>query len=201
MKSVLFISPHTDDVELSCGGTIARFVETGISVRVLCLADGRSLYPDIPLFEEFNRSMEVLGIEWSQCEEFPIREFSSERQAILSKFICLRDSISLGAVFIPSRHDTHQDHKVVYQEAIRAFKYCNVYEYEQPWNHSTFEPQFFASLQRPHVEKKLESLQCYVSQAHRPYMQKNHILAQLTYRSFFAKTSWAEAFQVRRIII
>jgi len=201
MKDVLFISPHTDDVELSCGGTIARFAEIGISVRVLCLADGKNLYLDIPLFEEFRNSMKVLDVKWYQLQEFPIRGFSEYRQKILDCFIFIRDSLSPGAVFIPSRYDTHQDHKTVYQEAIRAFKYCNVYEYEQPWNHSIFEPQFFVSLQRNHVTKKINSLQCYASQASRPYMQKNHILSQLTYRSFFAKTSWAEVYQIRRIII
>ena len=32
-KNILVLAPHTDDGELGCGGTIAKFVENGAKVH------------------------------------------------------------------------------------------------------------------------------------------------------------------------
>lgn len=34
-KKVLVLAPHTDDAELGCGGSIAKFVEEGREVHVV----------------------------------------------------------------------------------------------------------------------------------------------------------------------
>ena len=37
-KRMLIISPHTDDGELGCGGTIARFIHDGYDVKYVALS-------------------------------------------------------------------------------------------------------------------------------------------------------------------
>ena len=44
--SILIISPHTDDAELGCGGSIAKFVEAGKDVHLLALSTAeKSIVP------------------------------------------------------------------------------------------------------------------------------------------------------------
>ena len=35
---ILFLSPHTDDIEFGCGGTLARFLEQGEKVMVIAFS-------------------------------------------------------------------------------------------------------------------------------------------------------------------
>ena len=37
-KKILIISPHTDDGELGCGGSIAKFIEEGNDVQYVALS-------------------------------------------------------------------------------------------------------------------------------------------------------------------
>ena len=43
-------------------------------------------------------------------------------------------------IFTTSMNDIHQDHKVIYEESIRAFKFENLLSYEIPWNTKNFKP-------------------------------------------------------------
>ena len=65
-KRALVLAPHTDDAKLGCGGTIARFLEEGVELRVAaCSTAENSLPPGIPrtqLRDEFTESMGTFGI-------------------------------------------------------------------------------------------------------------------------------------------
>ena len=40
-KKVLILAPHTDDGEIGCGGTIARFIEEGAEVYYVAFSSAR----------------------------------------------------------------------------------------------------------------------------------------------------------------
>ena len=48
-KKILVISPHTDDGELGCGGSIAKFIEEGDEVDYVALSCcEKSIPPEYP---------------------------------------------------------------------------------------------------------------------------------------------------------
>ena len=48
-KKILVISPHTDDGELGCGGSIAKFIEEGDKVDYVALSCcEKSIPPEYP---------------------------------------------------------------------------------------------------------------------------------------------------------
>ncbi len=48
-KKILIISPHTDDGELGCGGTIAKFIEEGNEVDYVAFPAVKNQFlPNIP---------------------------------------------------------------------------------------------------------------------------------------------------------
>lgn len=96
----------------------------------------------------------------------------------------------------------HQDHQVVYIEALRAFKKTScILGYEHPWNNLTFQTILFVPLQKRHIERKIQALQRYKSQDFRKYMQKEFILSLAKVRGTQIETEFAEAFEVIRWII
>ncbi len=202
----LVLAPHTDDGEFGCGGTIARLVDEGRSVTYVAFsAAEKSVPPEFPddvLRREVVDATEVLGIQRDHLRigHFEVRDFPHQRQEILDYMIRLRDELQPDVVFLPSRHDTHQDHFTVHAEGIRAFKGTTMLGYEVPWNNLVFETTCFVSLEERHVQRKIDALECYRSQRGRPYANAESLRAQARLRGTQAGCRFAETFQVIRWI-
>jgi LmbE family N-acetylglucosaminyl deacetylase len=204
-KKILVISPHTDDGELGCGGSIARFIEEGHDVTYVALSSCEKSvpceYPRDILKQEVRKATKILGIKKPILYEFEVREFPRLRQEILDTLIQLRDSIQPNTVFTPSSFDTHQDHRTAYEETLRAFKKCTILGYEQPWNNITFNTLAFIPLEEDHIEKKVRALECYETQRHRAYLNRDFIRGLALTRGTQIEEKYAEAFQVIKWVI
>jgi LmbE family N-acetylglucosaminyl deacetylase len=204
---ILVLAPHTDDAELGCGGTIARFLEQGADVFVAAFSTAQeSLPPDTPhdtLRQEFLQAMQTLGVPRDQLfvRDFRVRHLSEHRQEVLEDLVSLRAQVEPDLVLLPSVHDMHQDHQVVHAEGLRAFKDISVLGYELLWNHISFDAQAFVRLEERHVESKQRGLQCYQSQIllKRPYFEKEFIMSWARMRGLQVKAALAEAFEVMRL--
>lgn len=207
VSNALILAPHTDDAELGCGGSMARFLEEGITLHVAVFSTAdESLPPGTPkgtLKDEFYHAMEIMGIPEKQLHvyDYPVRRLSYFRQEVLEELIGLRRLTKPDIIFIPSGQDLHQDHKVVYNEGLRAFKDLSLLGYELPWNHITFSAQAFISLEMHHLNKKWEALQAYKTQLQleRPYFSPDFLNGLARLRGTQVKAKWAEAFEVIRI--
>ena len=206
-KSLLVIAPHTDDAELGCGGSISRFLDEGIDVTVVAFSTAKeSLPPGVPLDtlkNEFLTAMQILGVSNDHLLifDYPVRQLTDHRQEILEHLVYLRRSLSPEVVFAPSGSDVHQDHQVLYAEAVRAFKQTTLWGYELPWNHINFAAQAFVTIKNEHLEKKWLALQAYKSQIelNRSYFTFNFIEGLARVRGTQIGTEFAEAFEVVRI--
>lgn len=83
---------------------------------------------------------------------------------------------------------------------MRAFKHCSILGYELPWNNFKFENDFFVKLSDEHMDKKIEAVNEYKSQAHRPYCNEEYLRAHAMTRGLQVKTKYAEVFQLIRWI-
>ena len=206
-KSVVVLAPHTDDGEFGCGGTIAKFVEEGKNVHYVAFSICETSVPkDFPpdiLAIEVSQATRVLDIAPQNLivQRYPVREFPRYRQEILDELIELRKTLKPDLVFLPSTEDIHQDHQVISQEGIRAFKHTTILGYEMPWNNLRFASAAFIPLERRHVDKKIEAVIEYKSQQHRIYTQLDFINSLAQVRGVQAGCDYAEAFEVIRWII
>ena len=206
-KRILILAPHTDDGEIGCGGTISRYLEDTPDVFYLAASTcKRALPKDWPtdtLEIEVKNATCTLGIPENNLIllDYDVRRFPETRQQILEDLIRVRDDIQPDLVFVPSPTDIHQDHQVISEEGLRAFKNCSILGYEMPWNNVTFNTRAFVKLEKRHIEKKVEALLCYKSQLHRSYINENFVYSLATVRGVQAGTQYAEAFEVVRYII
>lgn len=205
VEKLLILSPHTDDGELGCGGSIARFVEEGKEVYYAALSSCEKSVPagcpaDI-LRHEVRRATKVLGIDNPLLYDFEVREFPRMRQRVLDTLIELREKVMPDIVLTPSSYDTHQDHKTVREETLRAFKKCTILGYEQPWNNITFNTMAFIPLKKIHILKKMEALKCYETQKDKSYFTEEFINGLARTRGTQIDEMYAEAFEVIRWVI
>ena len=207
-SKVLFLSHHTDDVELSAGGTIARFVEEQKDVYVGVFSHAeKSIKGSLPkkiLLDESKKSLTLLGVPFSNVHyfDFEVRNFSKDRQEILEDLIRLRDEVQPDLVFLPSTSDVHQEHHPIQMEGLRAFKpFSSIFGYEHPWNNLTFTTDVFINLSQAHVDKKIQALNCYESQRDKPYFNPDYVTSLTKVRGNQIGVAYAEAFELIRLLI
>ncbi len=208
-NKVLILSPHTDDAELGAGGTISKYLDEGREIYWIVFSTAEESLPKgMPkdtLEKEFLDVINKLNIPNNQImiNKFHVRKLHEKRQEILEILIKVRNSFNPELVIGPSLNDFHQDHVVVANEMVRAFKsHASILSYELPWNNIVFRTQFFEKLDKKHIELKQDLLQCYKSQIikERNYFDKNFILGFAKTRAIQINSDYAESFEVVRWI-
>jgi len=206
-KRALVLAPHTDDGEFGCGGTINRLIEDGTEVYYAAFsACQQSVLKDFPsdiLITEVKAAISKLGIKQENLIlfDYDVRMFSYRRQEILEDIIKLKTQIAPDLVFMPSVNDIHQDHYTIAFEGIRAFKFSTIMCYEMPWNNFTFNTTTFFKLSERHLQAKINALSEYVSQKHRPYAKEEFIRSLAVVRGVQVGATYAEVFELIRLII
>ena len=99
---VVAVGAHPDDVEIACGGTLAKLASQGYRVAIIDLTDGeptpKSPGPEVRLAEA-KREAEVLGVETRITLDLPNRRLFDgfeARVALAKEFRRLRPRIVIG---------------------------------------------------------------------------------------------------------
>jgi bacillithiol biosynthesis deacetylase BshB1 len=99
---VIAVGAHPDDVEIACGGTLAKLVRQGYRVGIVDLTDGEptpgSPHPGVRLAEA-KEAARVLGVHVRETLEFPNRRLFDSfetRVAVAKVFRRYRPKVVLG---------------------------------------------------------------------------------------------------------
>ncbi len=195
---ILFIGAHYDDIELGCGGTILRHIEKGDDVVCVSLSDcGNN-----DLKNECENSLNLLGVHlYFLRNEFKVREFQNKRQQILDALIIINKDFNANLVYTHSQHDRHQDHAVVGQESLRAFRNTSILTYTHSHNRINQVDNYFVTLSEAMIDKKMEALKCYRSQADKRCMSPAYVYSTAMIAGGMVGTWIAESFYTERIIV
>jgi len=204
---ILVLAPHTDDGEFGCGGSISKFIEQGADLYYAAFSPCEESVPDgwpkDVLETELRKATEVLSIPQTRLliYRYPVRRFAEHRQDILEDLVALQKSLKPTLVFMPSFNDLHQDHHIMAQEGMRAFKKTTILAYEMPWNNINFSTQLFVKLSPSNMDRKVAALKEYVSQSDKSYANETFVRSLAHTRGVSVDTEYAEAFEVVRWVI
>ncbi|MDQ1318334.1 MAG: hypothetical protein QG588_1994 [Candidatus Poribacteria bacterium] len=205
-STVLVVSPHTDDGELGCGGTITRMIEEGKELYYvafsICEDSVPEGFPKNILEVEVKKATATLGIKLENLiiKKYRVRTFPDVRQNILEDLVQLREQLKPDLVFMPSLHALHQDHKTTAEEGLRAFKRASCFGYDFPHDMIQFNNTAFIILEKHHIQKKIEALNCYESQRSRKYVDDRFLEGLARVRGCQIHEEFAEAFEVMRLV-
>lgn len=196
----LFLGAHPDDIELGAGATIAKSIAHGATCSVGIFSTFKDIQPD--LIEESLSALKILGVNQENIKffDFPVRNFPEYRQQILQTII---DNYSgdFDTIFVPSAPDIHQDHEVIFKEALRAFKFSSILGYELPWNIFNDKKTVYNKITQEHLDLKISALERFGSQKERYYMAPSDSYAVAAFRGLQINSKYAEAFELYRGII
>lgn len=199
IERALFLSPHTDDVELGCGATIAMLSERGVKLHVMALSTGNPVTGASQ--KEFIDAMDALCVASRSLAHFETQKYERDRQLILDLMIGFRKEFEPQVVFCPSGYSLHQDHITVYNEARRAFRHSSLVYYESPFVTADFRPELYIPVEQRHLDAKLFALDQYDSQRGKIYFDHEFIDGLAHVRGLGVETGLAEAYEVERWIL
>jgi LmbE family N-acetylglucosaminyl deacetylase len=207
--SVLAIFAHPDDAELSCFGTLAALAAAGSEVHVLTLTTGsRSVSPlAADRVREATAAAALVGVTLI-VENFADGrvETVGETFSVVERHLReLRPEVVVTHYSSPHFGDDHQDHQVTGRVATTLAKRMSfvrlVLHAEPPVVVSGFTPNLFVNVTET-VEKKLAAIAQYQSEAAKPYMREEAVLARGRFWAMQAKFydpeegSYYESFQL-----
>ncbi|MCH5373793.1 MAG: PIG-L family deacetylase, partial [Planctomycetes bacterium] len=151
-----------DDIDLGAGDLIHN-IRCKSELLCVTLSDNQKNPLLKNVVKEHYDSMTELGVpkESIVVEQFTTRMFPDARQEILEYLLKLRKEFQPQIIFCHSPNDVHQDHNVVTQEALRAYRGITVLGFDVVRSSYNFFPHFFVGVEEIDVDKKIEALQKY----------------------------------------
>ncbi len=200
-KRVLFIGAHPDDIELGCGALI-HHINGKSEILCVTLSDNQKNPLLKNVVEEHYSSMAILGVprERDIFGPFETRRFPDARQEILEYMLQLRREFDPQIVFVHTRQDIHQDHNVVTEEALRAYRGRTVLGFDVLRSSYNFFPHFLVEVSEQDVEKKIEALSQYETYADKYYFDPGVLRATMVRHGTLAERDFAEGFDILRIV-
>jgi len=208
--NILAIGAHLDDIELACGGTLARAINAGHKVKMLVMTD--SAYKDFngvvlrtreEAMDEGIKAAKTLGVSDLEILDLPIKyiPYNGDSVEKINKVI---DEFKPDYIFTHWIHDTHQDHMNTALATISAARYKNnifMYEPFPPSGRSygAYRPQAYFDITET-IDAKIESLKEHKSQ-HAKYGSDwtEAVAGRARMRGFESGYKYAEVFEVVRI--
>lgn len=200
-KRIFFIGAHPDDIEIGAGALIAN-LKGKSEVFCVTLSDNQKNPSLKNLADEHKRSMRILGIDADHdyLENFETRRFKQSRQDILEYLFSLNKKHQPDVVFVHSDADLHQDHSVVTEESLRAFRGTSLFGFDVIRSSHGFFPSLLIEVVEKDVQKKIDALAAYKTYANKYYFSPELTRSILIRNGALAEKEFAEGFNIFRMV-
>ena len=196
-RRVLAIGAHPDDVEIGCGGALAKHRAYGDILHILTLSRGAAGGDVNVRTAEAQRAAALLGakLEFGNLRDAHITEGVETIEIIEAAIRELRPT----HVYTHCLEDTHQDHRAVHAASLVAARDVpNVYCYQSPSSTVEFRPNRFVDITE-YKKAKLQAIGAYQSQVDRmASLQDDVIVATARYWGRYAGHMLAEPMRIVR---
>jgi LmbE family N-acetylglucosaminyl deacetylase len=173
--NVLAIGAHFDDVELGCGGTLARHARGGDNVYVyVATVSGfanhynQTVRSNEVAVAEAREAMKALGVKEMICGQFRTLEIEFV-DALNVEILRIVDEKKIDLVLSHWPGDIHHDHQAVGRASIHGCRHVpRQLLYRSNWYHSTadFHGNFYVDVTQTWEAKKL-AIQAHASELER----------------------------------
>lgn len=203
--NILCIGAHADDIEIGCGGTILKLLQTHPGSRVVWVvltARGDRRKEAVKSAAAFLRGAESMKLITKSFRESYL---PYQGKDVKEYFDTLPHMIDPDLIFTHYRHDLHQDHRVVCELTWNTYRRHQILEYEIPkYDGDLDQPNLFVSLSNEVVERKVRLLmEGFATQRSKQWFTEDTFFSLLRIRGIEspAATKYAEAFYVRKLVI
>jgi len=182
-QAILAIGAHPDDIELGCGGTLAKLARAGHPIRAIILSKGRrGNLTDADRAAETVHALQAIGVTDVHTYGFEDTQLWRFVNEMITEIEAHVRSLGPFRVYSMFQHDRHQDHRAVYEaSAIACRRVPQLLGYETPSSYPNFAPTVFEDIS-DYLETKIAALRWHESQGDRLYMQEDKIKSAAHFR-------------------
>ncbi len=194
-SKILIISAHPDDLEISCAGTVKKFIKAGTVV------DNLIMIPNVPHLKYLDSSAFGLGFNYIAFDNDIDRPNIVDNKLIQE----VEEKYSLFGYDLIISHwkeDWHQDHRMCYHltNSLRRKQpidvwYMDAFPYNQKYNQ--FRNNVFVGIDNE-IEDKIKAVKEYKNLSEDAI---DSIIKYNRYRGDFINCDFAETFMVDTIVI
>jgi len=204
---IMAIGAHYDDIELGCGGVLARFVQKKHHVHAIIITtsnykyyDGKVMRTEIQAQKEGFNALHKLGIDTISNLQYATKEvpYNSEITEKLNQII---DKYAPDLIITHHLEDSHRDHYNTIKSVLGAGRNCkNIWMFEPLFSSNLsnkgFNPTLYVDISDT-INIKIKSIKAHRSQYNR-YGKGwiNLIKARARVRGIEIQTNYAEAFEI-----
>lgn len=205
VKRVLCLGAHGDDIEIGCGGTVLRLIESSPTTEFYWMV----LSSDAARAEEADLSARDF-LEQARARTIVVKSFRDGFLPYIGApvkecFEELKSTFSPDVIFTHFRNDLHQDHRFVCELTWNTFRNHLILEYEIPkYDADLGSPNFFVPLTESICRRKVQSLMRHFgTQRNKQWFSEDLFRGLMRLRGTEAAspTFYAEAFHCRKMLV
>lgn len=208
---IMAIGAHLDDIEIACGGTLAKAVEAGHRVDVLIMSksgytnkEGQVQRSDDTAVKEGLEALKTLGLTNVEILDFPTKDIPFQSDIVNALDVRIA-KINPDIIFTHHPFDTHQAHEGVAKATIAAGRRKNTIFFYEPITPSgrsyvAFKPHLYVDIEST-LEKKIQSLKCHTSEYNKFGAEDwiEGVRCRCGFRGYEIGKKFAEAFEILRL--
>ena len=208
---IMAIGAHLDDIEIACGGTLAKAIESGHTVKVLIMSksgytnkEGKVQRSDETAVKEGLNALHTLGITDIEVLDFETKDIPF-RSDVVNEIDVRMSEYNPDIIFTHHPFDTHQAHEGVAKATIAAARRKNTVFFYEPITPSgrsyvAFKAQMYVDIEST-IDKKIHSLKCHTSEYNKFGAEDwiEGVRCRCGFRGYEIGKKYAEAFEVLRL--
>ena len=201
---VLCLGSHCDDIEIGCGGTILKLIESYPNVVVYWVVFSSNSQREQEAFESassFLRNAKEKNIVIKKFRDGFLPFIGIE---VKEFFEDVKQNFVPDIIFTHYRNDLHQDHRLISDLTWNTFRNHLILEYEIPkYDGDLGNPNFFVHLEEVICQDKIKHIiDSFKSQKGKQWFTEETFLSILRIRGIEsnAPSKYAEAFYCRKLV-
>ena len=202
---VLCLGAHSDDIEIGCGGTVLSLINGSDKIEFYWMV----LSSNPERAKEAKRSARSF-LRKARTKTIVVKSFRDGFLPYIGApvkecFEELKKAFVPDVIFTHSRHDLHQDHRLICELTWNTFRNHLILEYEIPkYDADLGSPNFFVPLNKSICRRKVQGLmRNFGTQRDKRWFSEDlfHGLMRLRGMEAASPTCHAEAFHCRKMVL
>ena len=201
--NILCLGAHCDDIEIGCGGSLLKLLDTHPNSHVTWLVFSSNPEREQEARQSASAYLKNAGVRNVIIKQFKESYFPYAGADIKDALQAIAKDVHPDIIFTHYRSDRHQDHRTLSDLTWNAFRNHLILEYEIPkFDGDLGQPNVFIDLTEAQANQKLTLLMThFASQQQKAWYDRETFLSLLRLRGVESQTRYAEAFHCRKVFI
>ena len=204
LRRVLCLGAHSDDIEIGCGGTILKLIETYPDISIDWVVFGAIGQRKDEALKSANDFLADVREKNIYVRGFKDGFFPYLGGEIKEYFEQIKAEISPDLILTHYRHDRHQDHRLISDLTWNTFRNHLILEYEIPkYDGDLGNPNVFVHLSASICQRKIQHLiEHFATQNNKHWFEPETFSSMLRIRGIESNSpsKYAEAFYGRKLV-